>query len=77
MLKIVLVKNFRVDKFSRFRFILEIFLRKMFYSRVKYLRLVSTVKLFNNEIFLIYGMSLKYRKDKLKFISFCIHVHVS
>ena len=45
-LKIICVKNFRVDKFSRFRSILEIFLRKMFYSRVQFSQLVSTVKLF-------------------------------
>ena len=46
MLKIIRIKNFRVDKFSWFRSILEIFLRKMFYSRVKFSRLVSTAKLF-------------------------------
>ena len=45
-LKIIRVKNFCVDKFSRFRLILEIFLHTMFYSRVKFLWLVSTVKLF-------------------------------
>ena len=38
-------KNVRVDKFSQFSSILEIFLRKVFYLRVKFLRLVSTVKL--------------------------------
>ena len=32
MLKIIRVKNFRVDKFLRFRSILEIVLCKMFYS---------------------------------------------
>ena len=45
-LKIIRVKNFCVDKFSRFRLILEIFLRKLFYSRVKFSRSVSTTKLF-------------------------------
>ena len=46
ILKIIRVKNFRVDKFSWFRSIFEIFLRKMFYSCVKFSQLVSTVKLF-------------------------------
>ena len=45
-LKIIRVKNFRVDKFSRLRPILEIFQLKIFYSRVKFSGLVSTVKLF-------------------------------
>ena len=46
MLKIIRVKNFSVDKFSQFRSILEIFLRKMFCLHVKFSRLVSTAKLF-------------------------------
>ena len=46
MLKIIHVKNFRVDKFLQFHSILEIFLRKMFYLHVKFSRLVSTAKLF-------------------------------
>ena len=36
-LKIIHVQNVCVDKFPRFLSILEIFLRKMFYSRVKFL----------------------------------------
>ena len=46
MLKIIRVENFCVDEFLRFRSILEIFLPKMFYLRVKFSRLVSTAKLF-------------------------------
>ena len=45
-LKIFHVKKFRVDKFSRFRSILKIFLRKLFYSCVQFSQLVSTAKLF-------------------------------
>ena len=45
-LKIFQVKNFRVDKFSQFHSILKIFLHKLFYSRVQFLQLVSTAKLF-------------------------------
>ena len=45
-LKIIRVKNFRVDKFSRFRSILTIFLCKMFHLRVKFSWLISTAKLF-------------------------------
>ena len=45
-LKIIHVKNFCADKFSQFHSILEIFLRKMFYSCVKFSQLVLTAKLF-------------------------------
>ena len=50
MLKIIHAKNFRVDKFSRFCSILEIFLHKMSYLRVKVLavglnhKIILTVK---------------------------------
>ena len=50
-LKIICVKNFRVDKFLRIRSILEIFLHKMFYSRVK----SQPQNYFNSDIFPIYG----------------------
>ena len=65
-LKIILTKNFHADKFSRFRSILEYFLCKMFYSRVKFSRLVSTTKLFQQRNF----PNLRYMT---KLTAFCVH----
>ena len=45
-LKIICAKNFRVDKFLRFGSIIEIFWSKLFHSRVKFSRSVSTAKLY-------------------------------
>ena len=45
-LKIIRIKNFRVDKISRFRSILESLLRKLFYLCVKFSWSVSTAKFF-------------------------------
>ena len=62
-------KNFRVDKFSRIRSILEIFLHKMFYSHVK----SQPQNYFNSEIFPIYGSchheSLTLKASSLSFSS--------
>ena len=50
-------------KYSWFRLILEIFLRNLFYSCVKFSRSVSTAKLFNNEILPIYGLKVSFSID--------------
>ena len=60
-LKIIRIKSFRVDKFSRFCSILEIFLRKMFIRVLNFCSWSQPWNYFNSEIFPIYGMLYGYK----------------
>ena len=66
-LKIIRVKIFRVDKFSRFRSILEIFLRKCFIHVLNFCGWSQPQNYFNSEIFLIYSTSID-NYDKSYFV---------
>ena len=55
MLKIICIKNFHVDKFSRFRSILDIFCIKCFIRVLNFRGWSQLRNYFNSEIFPIYG----------------------